>query len=182
MPPPTTTTWGRVVAAGADMPSASHARTEPSTRPGAGQDAAQVARERGPAACAPGPAGHVPGQPRSEDPVVVGETAAAELQDCPPGPAGAGSSEPTGDRSRPATPFTACVEYEYASTAKRDGVDVDVERLEVDVVDGVARLVVALVERLTGDATPDRLLLGVLTTSAPVKSPPAGMPAWMNAW
>ena len=75
---------------------------------------------------------------------------------CSSGPAGAGSFRPPGTGT-PATPLTACVEYEYASTASAMASMLTSSAFEVDVVDGVARLVVALVERLTRDATPDGL-------------------------
>ena len=45
---------------------------------------------------------------------------------------------------------------------ERDQVAVDPQRMQIDVVERVARLVVALVELVARDATPDRLLLGGL--------------------
>jgi hypothetical protein len=53
--------------------------------------------------------------------------------------------------------------------------------VQVDVVDVVARLVVAGIELLADDAAPDRGLSAVLGTSAPVNRPPDAMPASMNA-
>ena len=65
---------------------------------------------------------------------------------------------------------------------ERDRVGVDVERVVVVVRERVAGGVVARVELRTHGAAPDRLLLGGLGTSAPVKRPPAGMSLLMNAW
>ena len=85
----------------------------PSTRPRRRRHHAR----RGPART-PGPAGGVgrSGGGRVGVVVVVGETAAAGAPATPRGPAGAGSLRPPGTGT-PATPLTACVEYEYASTA-----------------------------------------------------------------
>ena len=63
-----------------------------------------------------------------------------------------------------------------------DRVDVDVERLYVDVVERVARLVVALVVGLARGTAQIACCAGDWRTSAPVNRPPAGMPFRMNAW
>ena len=56
-----------------------------------------------------------------------------------------------------------------------------VERDEIDVVEGVTGLVVAGVEREASGAVPLGRLSAVMMSSAPVNSPPAGIPAATNA-
>ena len=103
----------------------------------------------------------------------------ASVGNVPSGPAGGGSGLDVGPGTVcPATPFTDSVEYAKVSMRERDQVAVDVERMVVVVLERVAGQVVARVELLTRPCRPrSRPAAAVLTSSAPVKRPPEGMPA-----
>ena len=77
----------------------------------------------------------------------------------PSGPAGAGRlNARTGDLLARHT-VDRLGRVREGQHRERDQVAVDLERVQVDVLEGVARLVVARVELLAGGAAPDRLLL-----------------------
>ena len=92
-------------------------------------------------------------------------------------------------RQRDAPPGDALAQYAVHGRGRvgerqlREGdqVAVDLERVEIDVVEGVARLVVA--GSNCSPATPPQIAAcsGVLGTSVQVNRPPDAMPASMNA-